>query len=76
MSSSQSAPKEVFTTSNVLLDILVQAGITHAFVNLGSDHPALLEAFAHRKKYNLPTLNVITSPNEVLPDFFSYSYVA
>ncbi|GAA6009202.1 hypothetical protein JCM10207_004305 [Rhodosporidiobolus poonsookiae] len=59
-------PKEVYTTSNVLLDVLVSAGITHAFVNLGSDHPALLEAFAHRKKYNLPSLKVITSPNEMV----------
>ncbi|GAA5973925.1 hypothetical protein JCM11641_001222 [Rhodosporidiobolus odoratus] len=61
-----SAPKEVFTTSNVFLDVLVQAGITHAFSNLGSDHPALLEAFAHRKKYGLKSLEIITSPNEMV----------
>ncbi|GAA5897851.1 hypothetical protein JCM6882_005095 [Rhodosporidiobolus microsporus] len=61
-----SAPKEVFTTSNVLLDAMVSAGITHAFSNLGSDHPALLEAFAHRKKYNLPSLKIVTSPNEMV----------
>lgn len=29
----------VFTTSNVFIETLVKAGITHAFVNLGSDHP-------------------------------------
>ncbi|GAA6038836.1 hypothetical protein JCM8097_002920 [Rhodosporidiobolus ruineniae] len=61
-----SAPTEVFTSSNVLLDTLVNAGITHAFVNLGSDHPALVEAFAHRKKYGLPSLKIITSPNEMV----------
>lgn len=29
----------VYTTSNVFIQTLVEAGITHAFVNLGSDHP-------------------------------------
>lgn len=60
-----SAPQEVFTTSNVFLDVLVKAGIRKAFVNLGSDHPALLEAFASRKKYGLPSLDIVTCPNEV-----------
>lgn len=62
-----SSPVEVFTTSNVLLDALVEAGIKRAFVNLGSDHPALLEAFAHRKKYGLDSLEIVTCPNEVSP---------
>ena len=31
-SMSSSSPTEVFTTSNVFLDVLVKAGITHAFV--------------------------------------------
>ena len=62
-----SAPTEVFTTSNVFLDVLVKAGIRKAFVNLGSDHPALLEAFASRKKYGLPSLDIVTCPNEVRP---------
>lgn len=64
---SSSSPVEVFTTSNVLLDALVEAGIKRAFVNLGSDHPALLEAFAHRKKYGLDSLEIVTCPNEVSP---------
>lgn len=34
----------MFTTSSVFLQVLVDAGITHAYVNLGSDHPSLLEA--------------------------------
>ncbi|GAA5942311.1 hypothetical protein JCM3775_003219 [Rhodotorula graminis] len=61
-----SAPTEVFTTSNVFLDVLVKAGIRKAFVNLGSDHPALLEAFASRKKYGLPSLDIVTCPNEMV----------
>ncbi|GAA5952580.1 hypothetical protein JCM3765_002212 [Sporobolomyces pararoseus] len=57
---------EVFTTSNVFLEVLVKSGITHAFVNLGSDHPALLEAITSRQKYNLPSLKIITCPNEMV----------
>jgi len=84
-SMSSNAPTEVFTTSNVFLDVLVKTGITHAFVkyvyliaispckvaklpsfdSLGSDHPALLEASISRQKYKLPTLKIITCPNEV-----------
>ncbi|GAA5869324.1 hypothetical protein JCM1840_005440 [Sporobolomyces johnsonii] len=60
------APKEVFTTSNVFLDVLVKAGITHAFVNLGSDHPSLLEAFISRAKHGLPSLEIVTCPNEMV----------
>jgi len=32
-----------YTTSSVFLQTLSAAGITHAFVNWGSDHPGLLE---------------------------------
>ncbi|KAM0752659.1 thiamine diphosphate-binding protein [Meredithblackwellia eburnea MCA 4105] len=56
----------VFTTSNVFLQVLVEAGITHAFVNLGSDHPALLEAFAQRKQDGLKGLEIVTCPNEMV----------
>ncbi|GAA5985805.1 hypothetical protein JCM10908_007118 [Rhodotorula pacifica] len=59
-------PVEVFTTSNILLQALVDAGIKRAFVNLGSDHPALLEAFASRKKYGLESLEIVTCPNEMV----------
>lgn len=43
-----------------------QAGVTHVFVNLGSDHPAIMEALAHGahlKGVNFP--KVITCPHEV-----------
>lgn len=45
--------------------MLVDAGITHAFVNLGSDHPSLLEAFIQRNKDGLKSLKIVTCPNEV-----------
>ncbi|GHJ90159.1 hypothetical protein NliqN6_6561 [Naganishia liquefaciens] len=56
------------TTSSVLLDTLEKIGITHIFVNLGSDHPALLEAFIARegkRRYDgEEELKFITAPNE------------
>lgn len=58
------APR-LFTASNILLQTLVDAGITHAFVNLGSDHPSLLEAFVQRQKDGKKSPEIITSPNEV-----------
>jgi hypothetical protein len=43
-----------------------QAGITHVFVNLGSDHPSIIEAIVkgqNEKKGQFP--RIITCPNEV-----------
>ena len=64
----------VYTTSNVFLETLILAGITHAFVNLGSDHPALLEAIAERRQRRRDAgtakdedgLEIITCPNEMV----------
>ncbi|KAI9798498.1 MAG: hypothetical protein M1833_004765 [Piccolia ochrophora] len=44
-----------------------QAGITHCFVNLGSDHPSILEAIVkgqNEKKGQFP--RIITCPNEMV----------
>ena len=44
----------------------LQAGITHCFVNLGSDHPSILEAMVkgqQERKGRFP--RIITCPNEV-----------
>jgi len=43
-----------------------KAGITHVFVNLGSDHPSIIEAIVkgqNEKQGNFP--RIITCPNEV-----------
>lgn len=66
----------VYTTSNVFLETLIIAGITHCFVNLGSDHPALLEAIAERRQrrgnndagtaQDGDDLEIITCPNEMV----------
>lgn len=43
-----------------------QAGVTHCFVNLGSDHPSIIEAIVkgqNEKNGKFP--RIITCPNEV-----------
>lgn len=64
MTDSTLAPR-LFTASNILLQTMVDAGITHCFVNLGSDHPSLLEAFIQREKDGKKSPKIVTSPNEV-----------
>ncbi|KAL5478961.1 hypothetical protein ACEPAI_2248 [Sanghuangporus weigelae] len=57
----------MYTTSSVFLKTLEQAGITHAFVNWGSDHPALLEELERQRTENGKTgLQIITCPNEMV----------
>lgn len=51
-------------TASAMLDALVDADVTHLFVNLGSDHPAILEAMSKRKHEGKEKLNIITAPNE------------
>lgn len=48
--------------ASAILHALEAAGITHLFVNLGSDHPAFLAAFAAKEHANL---QIFTSPNEM-----------
>ncbi|CAG8036001.1 unnamed protein product [Penicillium nalgiovense] len=48
-------------------EALSDAGITHCFVNLGSDHPAMLEAMIKaRQENNLNFPNIITCPSELV----------
>lgn len=52
----------------------VQAGVSYCFVNLGSDHPSIIEAIIkgqNEKKTNFP--RVITCPNEVRDKIFHLS---
>ncbi|KAK8217200.1 hypothetical protein M8818_001452 [Zalaria obscura] len=48
-------------------EVLANAGITHCFVNLGSDHPSIIEAIVkgqNEKKGQFP--RIITCPNEMV----------
>lgn len=58
-------PPEMYTASFAFFDALWDAGVTHCFVNLGSDHPSIIEAMVQGKKQrkgNFP--RIITCPNE------------
>ena len=54
----------MFSHDHIL--ILLQAGISHVFVNLGSDHPGIMEAIARGKKDPTGSFpKVVTCPHEV-----------
>ena len=55
------------TTAAVFLKTLAHAGITHAFVNWGNDHPALLEELERQRVEDGRTcLEIVTCPNEMV----------
>lgn len=59
----------MYTTATVFFQTLASAGITHAFVNWGNDHPALLEDL-ERQRVESPEgkslLEIVTCPNEMV----------
>lgn len=68
-----SSTASVFTASTLLLKTLASAGITHAFVNWGSDHPALLEDLERQRQANVSgeeqdetKPSIVTCPNEMV----------
>ncbi len=54
------------TAGMALLDALSEGGVSHIFVNFGSDHPALIEAIAHAGATGRIIPTVITCPNEMV----------
>lgn len=63
---STASPPDMYTTSFAFFEALWEAGVTHVFVNLGSDHPSIIEAMVkgqREKKGSFP--RIITCPNEV-----------
>ena len=57
----------MLTTASVFLDTLAKAGVTHAFVNWGNDHPAMLEELERQRVENGKTsLEIVTCPNEMV----------
>ncbi|KAH6661795.1 thiamine pyrophosphate enzyme, N-terminal TPP binding domain-containing protein [Plectosphaerella plurivora] len=56
-----------YTTSFAFFEALVEAGVTNCFVNLGSDHPSILEAMVKgQKEYPDRFPRIITCPNEMV----------
>jgi acetolactate synthase-1/2/3 large subunit len=56
----------MYTASMAFLDALVEAGVTCMFANLGSDHPALVEAVAEARATGRTIPELITCPNEMV----------
>ncbi|KAH6718393.1 acetolactate synthase [Leptodontidium sp. MPI-SDFR-AT-0119] len=56
---------EDYTTSTALLEALESAGVSHLFLNVGSDHPAILEAISKQHIEGQPKkIRFITAPHE------------
>jgi acetolactate synthase-1/2/3 large subunit len=56
----------MYTASTAFLEALQDAGVSYLFVNLGSDHPAMLESMAEAAATGKPIPKVITCPNEMV----------
>ncbi|KAJ8120642.1 hypothetical protein ONZ43_g2699 [Nemania bipapillata] len=57
----------MYTASFAFFEALWQAGITYCFVNLGSDHPSIIEAMVKGQKENKGNFpRIITCPNEMV----------
>ena len=57
---------EMYTTSFAFFEAIWEAGVTHCFVNLGSDHPSIIEAMVKGQKEQRGSFpRIITCPNEV-----------
>ncbi len=56
----------MYSASTALLEALSDAGVTHIFVNFGSDHPALVEAIAEARAHGRAIPMIVTSPNEMV----------
>ncbi|KAF8461677.1 thiamine diphosphate-binding protein [Kalaharituber pfeilii] len=57
----------MYTASFAFFEVLGEAGITHCFVNLGSDHPSILEALVKGQREKTPNFpKIITCPNEMV----------
>lgn len=58
----------MYTASSAFFEAIWEAGVTHCFVNLGSDHPSFIEAMVKGQRENKDKFpRIITCPNEVSP---------
>lgn len=56
----------MYTAASAFFEAAAAAGVSHCFVNLGSDHPAFIEAMVRmRAQPGFP--RIITCPSEVRP---------
>ena len=53
-----------YTASDALTDALVAAGVTHIFLNSGTDYPPIIESWAKYEALGLQKPEIIISPHE------------
>ena len=53
-----------YTAADALNDALVKAGITHVFLNSGTDYPPIIESWAKYEAAGKPKPEIIISPHE------------
>ncbi|MGL4290341.1 MAG: thiamine pyrophosphate-binding protein, partial [Phreatobacter sp.] len=56
----------MYTASTAFLEALDAAGVSYLFSNLGSDHPALVEAMAEARAHGRRLPTMVTCPNEMV----------
>ncbi|RPA85427.1 thiamine diphosphate-binding protein [Ascobolus immersus RN42] len=57
----------MYTASFAFFEALWEAGVTHVFVNLGSDHPSILEAIVKGQRETPDAFpKIVTCPNEMV----------
>lgn len=56
----------MYTASTAFLEALSEAGVTHIFANLGSDHPPIIESLAEGKANGRAFPKLVTCPNEMV----------
>jgi acetolactate synthase-1/2/3 large subunit len=57
--------QDLHSAAYTLLEYSARAGIEFIFTNLGSDHPAFIEAFAEMQKQGLTMPRVVVCPHEM-----------
>jgi acetolactate synthase-1/2/3 large subunit len=55
-----------YTVADVLMQALVDGGVTHCFVNTGTDYPALIEGWAKARARGRRLPEIVVCPHEVV----------
>lgn len=63
-----------YTTATALMEALQEAGVSYIFVNLGSDHPALIESWARAQVEGRVLPKIIICPHEMVTLSAAHSY--
>ncbi len=64
----------MYTAGTAFLEALTEAGVSYIFANLGSDHPALVEAIAEARVSGRRIPTLVTCPNEMVAMSAAHGY--